>query len=356
LIAERSSLANEASHDRWIKWLVVPIYIGCLFAFLTDIFQEIYVAFGLFYLPLICTGVFYENRAVVWRLAAAASMMVMIGFFLPNINPDWMPSLVNRVLSIIAITLTATLISYARMVQDRLAAQTARAEAGERLKSEVFTTLSQEIRAPMHSMIALCNVLIPDCRPDQRVPLQQFTAGTRRLLGTIDNLIDLTRLDRQTINIEPVAVMPILRESMEVVRGAAAEKQILVALDNDSDCQKLASGDRWAIRRIVDNVLANALRFSPPGSVVELAAEATPRSVRVIVRDTGIGMSDVVLRYLASPATPQENPSEAMDATGSGLALCRRLAIAMNAELSFDSEIGSGTTVTLQLPLAEPAN
>lgn len=331
----------------------MPIYLGCVLAFLTDVFQEVYVAFGLFYLPLVCTGVFYENRAVVWRLAGLACAMVAVGFFLPNINPDWLASLTNRVLSVIAITLTATLVSYARQVQDRLAAQTARAEAAERLKTEVFTTLSEEIRAPMHGMIALCNVLLPNCRPDQRLPLAQFSSGTRRLLGTIDNLIDLTKLDRHPMRIEPVAVVPILRESMELVRAAAAEKQILVALDSDSDAEGLAAGDRWAIRRIIDNVLGNALRYSPPGSVVELATETVQGSMRVIVRDTGVGMSDVVLRYLASPTASDETAANALDVTGSGLALCRRLASAMNAELLFDSEIGSGTTVILELPLAE---
>ena len=321
-------------------------------AFLTDVLQEVYVAFGLFYLPLICTGVFYQNRAMVWRLAGIASVMVTIGFFLPNINPEWMASLTNRLLSIVAIGITATLISYARMVQDRLSAQTARAEAAERLKTEVFTTLSEEIRAPMHSMIGLCNIMSMNCRPDQRIPLAQFSSGTKRLLGTVDNLIDLTRLDRHPINIEPVNVLPILRDSIECARLAAAEKQILVALDMDADWNDLASGDSWAIRRIVDNVLANAVHFSPAGSVVELAAEATPRAVRVIVRDTGAGMSDVVLRHLSAPLRPGDASSLAMDVAGSGLTLCRRLASAMNAELSFDSEVGSGTTVVLQLPSA----
>ena len=336
-----------ASLARRIRWLVPVVYLGCLLSFIADVTVDIfYLPFGILYIPLVCTAVLHRNPRVAWWLAGLASVMVVIGFFLPEIGPHIDHALTNRGLSIAAVVITAVLVRHARAVQDELARQTARTEAAERVKTAVFTTLSEEMRTPLSALVGMSALMLATCRHDQRLPLQQVQAGSKRLLATIDNLIDLTHLDERPIAAEAVDVNRMIRQAAEASRHLAFDRQISVALDLP-DAALTARADPWAVQRILDNLIANAVKFSPAGSTVELAAEQRYGSVALLVRDAGMGMSQDILRRLRDPYVHE---IVAAAPTGTGLALCRRLARAMGAELAFDSEIGCGTTAVLQLP------
>ena len=350
-ISHDANAPNDVS-GRWTSWLTIPVYIGCAAAFLADLFQEVFMQFGLFYLPLVCTAVFHRDPRWTWRLAGIASVLNLVGFFFPIINPETGTAIINRTLSIVAIVITAILVRHARTIQDRLTEQTQRAETAERLKSEVLTTLSTEMRQPLHALAALAGVMMADCRPDQREPLSQVQRSSQRLGSTIDNLIDLTRLDEHPFRHEAVDLDAIVQQAAQIARPLARERQIMVAIDADEAPHHIAQGDSWAIRRIVENVLSNALKYSPPGSVVELATETSPRAMSVIIRDTGNGIPESVLGRLTEPFHQTDGGlARFIPGVGAGLTLSRGLASAMGAELLFDSEMGSGTTVTLRLPM-----
>lgn len=341
--------AKDAARRTWTKLLIPVVYAGVAIAFYADITEEIfYIPFGLFYVPLICTAVFHRDPRSAWWLAAAATVMVVLGFFLPIVNPQIAQGIVNRVLSLFAIFVTAALVRYARGIQEQLAQQTARAEAAERVKTSVFTTLSEEMRTPLHAMVGLSELMIAGCRPDQRIPLLQVQSGSKQLLTTIENLIDLTHLDKRPFAQEAVDVNRMIRQAADANRQMATDRQISVELDL-AGTTLTAHADPWAVRRILDNLIANAVKFSPAGSTVELVTEQRTGSVALLVRDAGVGMSADIVRRLEEPYF-QDLSGMAVTGSGTGLALCRRLARAMGAELAFDSELGCGTTAILRLP------
>lgn len=333
--------------DQRIRWLIPVIYAGCAAAFLADVMVDVfYVPFGIFYIPLVCTAVFHRDRRSAWWLAAAATAMVSIGFFYPSIAPNVGRALFTRGLSVSAIFATAALVRYARGIQDRLARQTARAEAAERVKTEVFLTLSQEMRTPLQSMVSLLEVMIADCRADQRVLLKRVQNDSKRLSASIENLIDLTNFGERPIFPQTVDVSQLLVQAAEANRAMAAQRQISVELDLPASTIT-ARADPWAVRRILDNLIANAVKFSPAGAHIQLAAEQRSGAVALLVRDEGIGIADDVLQRLSVPDAQDVDHGPV---TGTGIALCHRLARSMEAELGFDSELGSGTTATLRLP------
>jgi signal transduction histidine kinase len=332
-----------------IGWLVPVVYLGCIVAFVADLTVDVFdLPFGILYIPLVCTALFFGDPRWVWRLAGLASVMAIVGHYLPEAPSNVGRAVTIRVLSVAAIWTTAILVRYARGIQDELKQQTARAEAAERIKTEVFTTLSKEMRSPLHTMVGLSAVMIAGCRPDQRMPLQHVQSGSKRLLATIENLIDLTHLDERPIATETVDVSGMIRQAEASNRQMAAERQITVALDLPS-AALTARADAWAVQRILDNLIANALKFSHAGGTVELAAEQRAGAIALVVRDAGMGMSDEILRRLGEPYC-QELTGVRTAGTGTGLALSRRLARAMGAELAFNSEIGCGTTAILRLP------
>jgi signal transduction histidine kinase len=328
------------------RWLVPGIYFGCLLAFVADLRQDNTLAFGVFYIPLVCTAVFHKSRWSLWWLTGVACALSIVGAFYPDVNPD-LPNLIgNRVLSIAAILATAAFLRYARNIQDQLAEQTSRAEAAEAIKTEVFANLSQEIRTPMYSMVGLLELMIANCRPDQRVPLEQVQGAGRRLLATVENLTDLTGIEDKVLQPNRVDVGALVRQAAAAARSSADARQIRLELAFAESPACIATLDAWAGRRIVDNLLANAIKFSPMGSSILISLETLPDAVLLSIRDEGVGMPPDVLRRLG------ERFFQAVSATGTGtgLALSRRLADAMGASLNFASEPGIGTTATLRLP------
>src|SRR4051794_26839792 len=120
---------------------------------------------------------------------------------------------------------------------------------------------------------------------------------------------------------------------------------------NPSDDDAMALGDPWATRRILDNLIANAIRFAPPGGTVSVAAAVTADTVTASVSDTGDGLSPRLTRLFRDGAF--EVDDNQMPATGgTGLVLSNRLAREMNGRLTVTNRPGAGATVSLSLPAA----
>lgn len=333
-----------------IRWLTVPIYVGCAVAFLADVNDDTTLNYGLFYVPLVCTAAVHRNPRSVWWLALLSIFCVILGYFLPHLPRNLLNATINRALAITTILITAALVHYMRTIQDRLEQQTLRAEQAERMKTETFTNLGQELRTPLHAIIGLSGLMMTDCRADQRPPLSQVQAGGRRLLATIDNLIDMSGLSDRLLHDESVDVAQLLRDATAAARTAANERNITVDLAVAEDQVVPVRGDAWAMRRITDNLLANAVKFTAPGGSVAVSLEACPQGIRVLVEDTGVGMSPDLVELLSEPV----EEDEPVQFTGTGLYLSRHLAHAMGAELVFRSIPSRGTTVELRLPNAPP--
>lgn len=327
---------------RWARLLVPVIYIGCFFGFVADVTHDNPLAYGVAYLPLVCTAVFHRNPRHVWFLASVATIMIGIGYFLPSVNADVVDSVGNRLLSLAAVLVTAILVRYARGIQDQLAEKTLKAEAGERLKSEVFNNLSHEFRTPLHSIFGFIELMIANCRPDQRPALEQVQAAGKRLLGSIDNLIDLTNLEHRKLDCHDVDLAEVARQMILVTqnRKPPLAKVKLQALEPTR-----VSADPWAVRRVLENLISNAIDHAGEAGTIRVKVESAGDWGIATVQDWGLGMHSEVVAALNS-----EPSVEGGWAAGAGLTLSRGLAETMGGELEFQSEAGHGTVVQLRLP------
>jgi signal transduction histidine kinase len=261
------------------------------------------------------------------------------------VNSD-LPDLIgNRLLSILAILATAAFVYHARNNQDRLAAETRRAEAAERIKTDVLNNLSQEIRTPLHTLIGVLSLTMAASRPDQRDVLGRVRSDGKHLLATIDNLLDLTQIEERELRRQTIDIAKIARDAAESARAAASERQVSIAL---SPGKAAAIGDSWAMRRILDNLLANAVRLTPPGGTVSVSVAQDAGTVTASVSDTGRGLPP----GLAEIFQPEDSAGALPATGGTGLALSNRLARAMNGRLTAHNQPDSGATVSLSLPAA----
>lgn len=337
------------------RWLSGALYIIAGVAFISDICRDNVLAYGIIYAPLVATAVFHKGRSGLWILTAVTCCMVIAGAFLPAVDSD-LPDLIgNRVLSILAIVATAFFVHHARVTQERLAAETRRAEAAEQMKSEVLTNLSEEIRTPLHTLLGVLTLTMAASKPDQREALGRVRADGKELLAKIDNLIDLTQIDDRKLRRQPIDIVTIAKDAAESARITADERQISISMGADRDAARpgAAVGDSWAMRRILDNLLANAVRLTPPGGTVSVSVARSADTVTASVSDTGRGLPLEMTRDCQNGELTTDTSGVR---GGTGLALSNRLARAMNGKLTARNQPDAGATVSLSLPAAQTAS
>jgi signal transduction histidine kinase len=349
-VQENASLSSAlksmgARHRRWAIWLVPAIYAGCVAAFLADLLSSNTLAFGVFYAPLIATAVFHRDRRAVWILTTIASVMNVVGACLPDIATDVRGLIENRILSTLALFATAAFTWHARSIQEQLAEQTERAEAAERIKTEVLDNLSQEIRAPLHSMIGILELVAADSRPDQKAALEMVRGAGRRLAMMVDNLVDLTQFEAKPMPAERISLGSLLRQTAEAKRSDASARQINLTINIPADGDTMVHANSWAARRILENKIADAISYTAPGGQIEVSTDTQSDDCSAVISTTTTWPPGAF-------RSTSDAPSPVLTPSVMGLALSQRLALAMNARLVVSNGPGEGTTVRLRLPVA----
>jgi signal transduction histidine kinase len=334
-----------ARSGRWAPWLVPAIYAGCVVAFVADLTSATTAAWGVFYAPLIVTAVFYRNKYAVWVLTTVACSMNIIGAFFPDIAKNVVELIENRALSTLALLATAAFTWHARAIQEQLTEQTGRAERAERIKTEVLTNLSQEIRAPLHSMIGILELVRTDNRPEQSAALDMVRGAGRKLAMTVDNLVDLTQFDETSIPAEPIDLGTLLRQTAEAKRPDASARQISMTINIPAAGDTMVHANPWAARRILENKLADAINFTAPGGRIEVSTDTETDDCSAVISTTGTWPAGAF-------QSAGDGNAALLTPSVMGLALSQRLARAMNAALVFSNGPGEGTTVRLRLPAA----
>lgn len=233
------------------------------------------------------------------------------------------------------------------------------AELANRSKSQFLANMSHELRTPLNAIIGYSDVAGHQRLGDNPAKYQEYAldinAAGRHLLAIIDDLLDLSKIDvgAMTIELGPVDMTEVIESCGRLVAPHAREKQVKLDVIHP-DWQPVCRADLRAMRQIMFNLLTNAIKFTGAGGSVTVRAEKRDgNSGCIVVRDSGIGISEAQMRHIFDPFW-QGNSSLARrgDGTGLGLAICKRLADLMpGVGIAVASEAGRGTEVTLRFPL-----
>ncbi len=223
-------------------------------------------------------------------------------------------------------------------------------EQESREKSLYLASMSHEMKAPLNAINGFAELLADTSYgtldPEQQRFVSRIAEAGQHLLGLINDVIDIARIDAGRLEVapEPVRINRAIEQVALICRGLARDYDVSLRFDPDPADPLVLADDR-RLKQVLFNLISNAAKYSPTGSVVRVQAGAENGHVRISITDQGVGIR------------PEDRdrifePFERTDGAGLGLPLSRRLVELQGGEMGVDSKPGEGSTFWFTLPVA----
>ncbi len=241
-----------------------------------------------------------------------------------------------------------------RAEEARLAREAA--EHSNRAKSEFLSRMSHELRTPLNAILGFSQLLqISELTPKQSQNVGHVIKAGEHLLALIDEVLDIARIEagHAAISLEPVEVRESIRECLELIEPMATQRKISLSRGNCLDHPWHVMADRQRLRQVLLNIMSNAVKYNRPGGTISLSCEEVGERLRVRVTDSGPGIPVDKLVKLFTPFERLGVEHTGVEGTGLGLALSKHLVEAMGGTLGVESQVGCGSTFSVDLAVAD---
>jgi CheY-like chemotaxis protein len=232
-----------------------------------------------------------------------------------------------------------------------------RAEEAASLKSEFLANMSHEIRTPMNGVIGMISLVLDRTQDaESREQLQAAQNAAQALTTILNDILDLSKIEAGKLSIEAIACdLPTLAgDCLRMFEFAVREKKIDLRLDLEQACPVWVHADPVRLRQILVNLVGNAIKFTAVGGVTVTLGPRGGDTVRMEVRDTGIGIPAGKLDSIFEAFTQADGShTRQFGGTGLGLTITRRLVELMGGRLWAESEAGQGSRFFVELELAK---
>jgi PAS domain S-box-containing protein len=272
-----------------------------------------------------------------------------------------------------------------KRIEQTLQQKNTQLEAASRMKSEFLANMSHELRTPLNAIIGFSEILrdglMGEMTDQQRGFIGDIFSSGQHLLSLINDILDLSKVEagKMLLDLEPVQISSLLRNSLSIVREKAADRRIRLTMDIAENLGSIQADGR-KVKQIVYNLLSNAVKFTVEGGQVTLrAAQVGCENVgklttttwngrrfplvpnefedylEIRVTDSGMGISREGMEQLFKPFSQIDSGlARKFEGTGLGLAMVKLLADLHGGSVAVESSVGEGSTFTVWLPMRSP--
>ena len=260
--------------------------------------------------------------------------------------------------TIIGYLLIGTDNSVRKRVESELNEAMAAAEKANHAKSDFLSSMSHELRTPLNAILGFAQLMesgAPAPTPTQKRNIEQILKAGWYLLELINEVLDLALIEsgKLTLSNEPVSLAEVLVECRAMIEPQARQRGIGMTFAR-FDVPRFINADRTRIKQVLINLLFNAVKYNrPQGRVAVECALAEPHSIRICVRDTGVGLAPEQLAQLFQPFNRLGKESGSEEGTGIGLVVTKRLVELMGGTIGASSTVGEGSMFWVEFPLTQ---
>jgi signal transduction histidine kinase len=245
-------------------------------------------------------------------------------------------------------------------LESRVERRTIELANANKAKSMFLANISHELRTPLNAIIGFGEMMQYQILGPIGVPAYKEYAGHihesgKHLLALVEEMLDLSKIEAGKLEIERMPIMPgpLLAESLVMLRPMAEAGEIEIVVEGDPSGWPVFEADPVKLKQVFVNLIGNAVKFTPAGGCVTVSGEVSGAWLQIRISDTGIGMRSEDIPLVIQPFYRASSPYDAKhQGAGLGLPFAKAVVELHDGTLGIESRVGSGTTVTVTLPLA----